>query len=74
MTINEKSRAEKLQYDINRETPKIFALWSGKTNKYEQLTGEDQTTNQSGQTNYSYSPLRRVFYRQIKTIKDQGET
>ena len=41
MTINEQIKDEKLQYDINREAPKISALSSGKTHKYEYLTGED---------------------------------
>ena len=34
MTVNEKIRDEKLQYDINRETAKISALSSGKIDKY----------------------------------------
>ena len=33
---------EKPQCDINREAPKISALWSGKCNKYEYLTGEER--------------------------------
>ena len=38
MTVNEKIRDEKLQYDINRETAKISALSSGKIDKYWYLT------------------------------------
>ena len=41
MTIDEKIRDEKLQYDINREAAKISALSSNKIHKYEYLTGED---------------------------------
>ena len=41
MTINDQIRDEKLQYDINREAAKISALSSGKSHKYEYLTGED---------------------------------
>ena len=41
MTINDQTRDEKLQYDINRETAKISALSSSKIQKYEYLTGED---------------------------------
>ena len=41
MTINDHIKDEKLQYDINREAAKIFALSSGKLHKYEYLTGED---------------------------------
>ena len=40
MTIDDKIRDEKLQYDINREAAKISALSSGKIDKYEHLTGE----------------------------------
>ena len=35
MTIDDKIRDEKLQYDINREAKKISALQSGKIDKYE---------------------------------------
>ena len=41
MTIDDKIRDEKLQYDIIREVTKIPALSSGKINKYEYLTGEE---------------------------------
>ena len=41
MTINDKIRDEKLQYKINREAAKISALSSGRTDKYEYLTGEE---------------------------------
>ena len=41
MTINDQIRDEKLQYDINREAPKISALSSRKLYKYEYLTSED---------------------------------
>ena len=41
MTIGDKIRDEKLQYDINREATKISALSSGKPDKYAYLTGEE---------------------------------
>ena len=41
MTIEDQIKDEKLQYDINRAAAKIFALSSGKTNKYGYLTGEE---------------------------------
>ena len=41
MTIDDKIRDEKLQYDINREAAKISALSSGKIDKYEYLLGEE---------------------------------
>ena len=40
MTIHDKIRDEKLQYDVNREVAKISVLSSGQTDKYEYLTGE----------------------------------
>ena len=39
MTIDDQVRDKKPQYDINREAAKISALSTGKTNKYEYLTG-----------------------------------
>ena len=41
MTIDDKIKDEKLQYDISGETARISALLSGKTDKYEHLTGEE---------------------------------
>ena len=41
MATDYKIRDEKLQYDINRETAKISALFSGKTDKHEYLIGEE---------------------------------
>ena len=75
--INDQIRDEKLQYDINREAAKISALSSGKIHKYEYLTGEDiLLSNQLQiieQTNIAYSPLRKAFEKQIKTMKIKGK-
>ena len=77
MTINDQIRDEKLQYHINREAAKISALSSSKIHKYEYLTGEDiSPSNQQQiieQAKFTYSPLGRVFEKQIKTIEDQGK-
>ena len=77
MTINDQTRDEKLQYDINRETAKILALSLGKIQKYEYLTGEDiLPSNQQQiieQAKFTYSPLGKAFEKQIKTIEDQGK-
>ena len=77
MTINDQINGEKLQHDINREAAKISALSSGKLHKYEYLTGEDiLPSNQLQiieQARYLYSPLGKAFYKQIKTIEDQGK-
>ena len=77
MTIEDQIKDEKLQYDINREAAKISALSSGKTDKYEYLTGEEiLPSNQQQiiqQAKFTYSPLGKAFEKQTKTIKDQGE-
>ena len=77
MTIENQIKDEKRQYDVNREAPKISALSSGKTDKYEYLTGEKiLPSNQQQiieQTKFTYSPLGNAFEKQIQTIKDQGE-
>ena len=41
MTINNQTKDEKLQYNINREAVKMTALSSSKLHKYEYLTAED---------------------------------
>ena len=48
MSISEKIKAtknkieqNKAQYDLNRETVRIFALSSGNVSKYEYLSGKD---------------------------------
>ena len=77
MTIEDEIRDEKLQYDINREAAKISALSSGKTDKYEDLTGgQILPSNQQQiieQAKFTYSPLGKAFERQEKLIKDQRE-
>ena len=37
MTIDDKTKDEKLKYDVNREAAKISVLSSDKINKYEYL-------------------------------------
>ena len=73
MTINDQIRDEKLQYDINREAAKISALSSGKTHKYEYLTGKDiLPSNQQQiieQAKFTYSPLGKAFEKQTKQLK-----
>ena len=77
MTIEDKIKDEKLQYDINREAAKISALSSDKIDKYEYLTGEEiLPSNQQQiieQAMFTYSPLGKAFEKQTKTIEDQGE-
>ena len=50
MTIDDKIRDEKLQYDINREAAKISALYLGKIDKQEYLTVEEILPSNQTQT------------------------
>ena len=76
MTIDDKIRNEKLQYDINREATKILALSSGKIYKCEYLTGEEMLPSNQRQiiqqAKFTYSPLGKALRKQTKTIEDQG--
>ena len=76
MTIDDKIRDEKLQYDINREAAKISALSSGKIDKYEYLTGEEILPSNQRQiiekAKFAYYPLGKAFEKQVKTIEYQG--
>ena len=63
MTIDDKIRDEKSQYDINREVAKISALLSGKFGKYEYLTGEEilpaKQKQLLEQAKFTYSALEK---------------
>ena len=78
MTIDDKIRDEKLQYDINREAAKISALSSGKIDKYEYLTGEKiLRSNQKQiikQARFPYSPLGKAFEKQTEKQVDVIKT
>ena len=77
MTIEDKIRYEKLQYDINREAAKISALSSDKIDQYEYVTGGEilpaGKQQMIEQAKFNYSPLGKAFEKQIKTIEDQGK-
>ena len=77
MTIEDRIKDEKLQYDINREAAKISALSSGKLDKYEYRTGEEILPSNRQQiieqAKFTYSPLGKAFEKQTKAIEDQGE-
>ena len=64
MTNDDKTKYEKVQYNINREVAKISALSSGKIDKYEYLTREILPSGQSRiikQTEFTYFPLSKTF-------------
>ena len=75
MTIDDKIRDEKLQYDINREATKTSALSSRKIDKYEYLTGQEIPSDQKRvieQAKFAYS-IEDQGKKQIKTIEDHGK-
>ena len=75
MTIDDKIIDEKIQYNINRESAKISALSSGKTDKYEYITGEEILPSDKStiteQDKFTYFLLGKAFEKQIKTLEDQ---
>ena len=77
MTIDDRIRDEKLQYDITREEEKISALSSGKIDKYANLTHEEiLPANQIKvikQAKSTYSPLRKGLKKRIKIIEEKGK-
>ena len=63
MTIDDKTRDENLQYDINRETAKISALSSRKIDKYKFLTGEEMSDRASYVYLFSFG---KSFWKKLK--------
>ena len=76
MTIDDKIRNEKLQYDINREATNISAS-SNKIDEYDYLTGKKTLTSNQRQkieqTKSAYCPLRKAFEKptekQVEALK-----
>ena len=75
MTIDDKIKDKKLEFDINRVAAKISALSSGKIDKYEFVTGKEILPSDQSriieEAKFTYSPLGKAFEKQIKTIEDQ---
>ena len=65
MTINDKIRDEKLQYDNNKEAAKVSALSSGKIDKYEYVAGEEILSPDQNrviqQAKFTYSHLGKFL-------------
>ena len=74
MTIDDKIKDEKLQYDIRREVT-ISALLSGKIDKYEYITGEEILPYDQSriieQAKLTYSPVGKAFEKQTKLYVEQ---
>ena len=77
MTIDNKIKDEKLQYDINREAGIISAFSSGRIGKYEYVAGEEILPSDQiriiEQAKCTYSPLGKAFGKPTKVIKEQGK-
>ena len=66
---NGKIRANKAQYDLDRQAAKISALSSDELEKYEYFTGEDlgYKPDVVQKAKFEYSPLGQVFHKGLDT-------
>ena len=65
--LDDKIKANKAQYELDREAAKIFALLSGELEKYEYLTGENlgHKPDVIQEAKLEYSPLGKVFNKEL---------
>ena len=65
MTIDDRIRDERQQYDINREAAEISAWLEGKFDKHEYLTGNEvlpsNQTQMIKQAKFTHPPLGEAF-------------
>ena len=86
--IDNKTKANQAQYDLDRLAAKISAYSSGDLRKYEYLTGKDLGYKPSvfEQAKFDYSPLGNIFtkgldkddqkeglFKRLENIKDKNE-
>ena len=86
--LNDKIKANKVQYELDREAAKISVFSSGELEKYEYLTGEDlgYKPDVIQKAKFEYSPLGKVFnkgldesdkkeglLKRLKNIEDQSK-
>ena len=66
--LDDKSKSNKAQYDLDREAVEISALSSGELEKYEYLTGEDLGYKPKvlEKVKFQYSPLGEAFNKVLK--------
>ena len=64
-TLNDKMKANKAQYDLDREAAKISALSSSELEKYEYLAGEDlgYKPDVIQKAKFEYSPLGKMLIK-----------
>ena len=78
-TINNKIKQNKGQYDLARQTVKIFTLSSRNVSKYEFLTGEDVLLGKelleksAAIKRFEYSPLDNKLKKQISVTENSME-
>ena len=73
--LDDKIKANKSQYDLDREAAKISALSSGELEKYEYLTGKDlgYKPDVIQKAKFEYSPLGKVFNKGLdESDKKEG--
>ena len=73
--IDNKIKANKAQYDLERKNAEISAKSSGELDKYEYLTGEDLVYKPDAvqKAKFEYSPLGNVFNKGLdKNDKKEG--
>ena len=77
ITIDDKIKDEKPQYNTNREAVKISALSSVKIDKYDYTMSEEISPPDQKriikQAKITYSPLGKAFEKQTKTIEEHGK-
>ena len=71
--LDDKIKANKDQYDLDREAAKISAQPSGELEKCQYLNGEDlgYKPDLIQKAKFEYSPLRKVFNKGVKKKKQK---
>ena len=73
--LDDKIKASKTQYDLDREAAKISALSSGELEKYEYSTSEDlgYKPDVTQKAKFEYSPLAKIFNKGLdESDKKEG--
>ena len=74
-TLERKIKQNEPQYDLDRKTAKISALFSKNLDKYEYLTGEDLglEPNAVERAKFQYSPLSKVLTNNTKSKTNKNK-
>ena len=74
--LNDKTKVNQAQYDLDREAAKLSALSSKELNKYEYLTGEDLGYKPGvvEQTKFEYSPLVEALNNKVKIKRNEKKS